>query len=408
MYNHRVKTEKFRALEFWRRVPLWGSYALLAYMPFDYVVGNWIDKLTGWPQLWGTFIDLFTIFLVGISLILVLAIKPGKTKQESTRQNYWIIAAVAFGYLVLHLSWYFFGSQQGQGAAVAALVANNRAFWYLIIGFSAALLNARELPLRRIIKLVLIVSSVVALVGLGQYYYYLGHNGGFGPGQISASSTAVKSVRSTFSSPDLLGLYLLLPLTLLWVYLLDALKTGKKKAGQTVASLHLWFKEPWESFQSLPAGLLLFGGLFLLHGLALILTLSQPALLAAMVSIVLVTLLKSHKNVSKIATDNLTIIIALIIILIIALFSNTHLLNINQSLSFYHQIYSDVGALGLTLFLIGLYLAVRLLSAGKALGIVLIVGFWAYLFTAFSVPLWSSAPIAAQWFLLAALSTNSE
>lgn len=240
-----------------RSVPLQGVYALLAYMPFHVFVAQSASVLTGGLDVWKAAKDVLTMALLAVLFIWVL--RRGAYKGTA----YLWFASLAVGYLLLHWLLYAVYRDTSLGVAALATVYNNRLLWFFGIGLSVALLWGARLPLRRIVKVVLVVSTIVCALGVLQYFLpkdLLTHVGyslerGARPMFFIDDKPDLPRIMSTLRDPNSLGAYLLLPITLLTYY---------------------WCK--------IPRRRILITGMLLLHGLALLLTFSRSAWLAMVVS----------------------------------------------------------------------------------------------------------------------------
>ncbi len=233
------------------KIPYFGTLVLLAYMPFHIFLSQWLSAYTGGLEVWKVAKDVFTILLVLVSVGLVLT--SGKYKKTPFR---WFAAGAAL-YLGLHILLYCINKDTSFGVAALASVYNNRLLWYLGIGLSAALLTPEKISQPKLIKLVLIVSTITVAVGLLQYVLpkdVMSHFGyslerGVKPAFFIDDKADLPRIMSTLRDPNSLGAYLILPILLLGQMVIKAKKDKR----------------------------LLFGGLLGLHGLALFLTFSRAA-----------------------------------------------------------------------------------------------------------------------------------
>lgn len=250
------------------RLPYWAVVALLAYMPFHIFFSQWLSTFTGGLDFWKIGKDIFLLVATGLAVALVWY------KNKFKDKYFWALTIGAISYLLIHLAVWFGNPGLDSEAALLGTAYNTRLFAFALLGWAAVIVYPGKIKIENIIKIVLIISTAVALLGILQYFLpkdLLTHFGyslerGVRPAFFIDSKPDLPRIMSTLRDPNSLGAYLVLPLTLI--------------AG-------LWMK--------MPKARMLFSGLFLIHGLALFLTFSRSAWLGAFVS-VLAFLLWSYKK----------------------------------------------------------------------------------------------------------------
>ena len=413
-----------------KRLPTWGVYALLVYMPLHIFLSQWLSSVTGGLSAWKVAKDVVTMVLVVLTVGLVV--------QRRLHRNppFLMLMLAAAVYLLLHAVTY--REMTTRNVAALALTYNNRLFWYALIGLGAVLLWPQEFTQRKVTRLVLILSTLVCIVGLLQYVLpkdLMEHFGysisrGVKPAFFIDDKPDLPRIMSTIRDPNSLAGYLVLPITLL---------------------TYLWFKGRSNSRQ-------LLSGLLLLHGLALFLTFSRSAFLALAVSLFALALLTLHEKLVPIAKRYWPAGLVAVALLagvvylgrdqyiiqnvvfhsdestVSELDSNEyHATFIQLGLkgisrqpfghgpgtagivsiqnkgggllteNYFVQIGYEVGVAGLLLLWAVLFYVYRVLRQQKTtpLQVALLATFWGYLCMAMLTHLWSNEALAAQWWLLA-------
>lgn len=266
------------------KVPYYGSLALLVYMPFHIFLSQWLSSFTGGLDIWKGAKDAitFAVLLVSIGLVAVYG--------KKTPRYYWYLAAAGSIYGLLHAVLYLVNKDTSLGVAGLATAYNNRLFAYAIIGWSAVLLTPKLMQPKKLIKVVLAVSTVVCLAGLLQYALpkdVMTHFGysverGVKPAFFIDDKPDLPRVMSTLRDPNSLAAFLVIPITLIWAYII----TNKVK----------------ERF------MLLFG-LLGMHVLVLFLTFSRAGWAGAFISLAVVTVYLK-KDLLKVWAKQFGVIIA--------------------------------------------------------------------------------------------------
>lgn len=416
------------------KVPLWVTAALLAYMPFHVFLSQWLSTYTGGLELWKAGKDI-VVLLIGPPALYV-AYKQGLLSRPLMR---WLVGlTVVFG--AQHMLFLAFAPGLDRQTALEASVYNNRFLWYSLLGITAGAVATKK-EVGTITKLVLIVSSVVAMLGVAQYFLpkdLLTHFGysvarGVKPAFYIDDKPDFPRIMATIRDPNSLGAFLVLPITLLTLVFIKS----KKK--------------------------LLFAGLLMLHVLALFLTFSRGAWLGTAISLGLVVALNYRVKLKGSLFNYRFLVIGLLIVVVGAslLLKNTYafqnlvfhsdkstiqadpnelrvslqkqavqgiidkpighgpgtagvvaIRNVNGGIlteNYYLQIAYEVGVVGLIVFCLvlvlvgkGLYMQ-RNDSSQRLLRYALLASLGGYLFIALLIHLWSNEAVAAQWWLLSGL-----
>lgn len=430
-YNYMVERLK--------HLPVWGMYALLAYMPFHVFLAQSLSLLTGGLETWKIAKDLLAISLLVIVGIVVLA-------NERLQKKHFIILGLTIACALLHIGIYLINKETELDVALLASTYNNRLLWYLIIGMGSAVLIGKKftLHLNTVIKIIIITSTLVCLFGLVQWFLpgdFLTHFGysvdrGVKPNFLINEDPDFPRIMSTIRDPNSLGAFLIVPLLILAQLLIS--KQSRRK--------------------------LLIGGLLLLHGLVLLLTFSRAAWGGMIISLALLFLISHNRKVLKYARRFWPLLILAIILISMAGYGlrnvpfvrsvvfriddtnpashldsdELHLHFIkegaegveerplghgpgtagivsiqNESGSFltenyYVQIAHEIGVLGLLIFLAAWGYVLWLMR--KSLSLVpraLLASAGAYAAMAMVMHLWSNEAVAAQWWLISGFILGS-
>lgn len=412
---------------------LYGAVALFAYMPFHIFFSQWLSTFTGGLDGWKIGKDVFT------ALLTIIAIATVIISKKYTKLFWWILGlTVVYGLLHLIL---LFATDQPYDTGFLATAYNLRIFCYFIIGYSLALLSANsKLLTTRMVRLLIILSTVVCLVGLAQWLLpkdLMTHFGysidrGVKPNFFIDDKPDLPRIMSTIRDPNSLGAFLILPIVILLGALIKGWKTNRR---------------------------MLLSGLLLLHTLALFLTFSRSAFLAALLAAA-AFLAFSYRNPLIRGAKRFAIPLAVGLVLIIggafilrdqyvvqnvilhsdesttladpnelrvalvqkgidgviddpeghgpgtAGLVSTKLPNGLLTENYYLQIAYEVGLLGLLIFLGLLYFILKTLWASRknALAIYLLASFAGLAFMNLLLHTWANEAVTAAWFLLTGLS----
>ncbi|HSX23599.1 MAG TPA: O-antigen ligase family protein [Candidatus Saccharimonadales bacterium] len=410
-----------------RRIPYYGALALLVYMPFHIFLVQSLSLVTGGLSAWKAAKDVLTTIILAVTVLLVWQ------QHKTTRTFNWFFG-LAFAYGLIHLLVWAINPHIYRDGALLGTIYNNRLLWYLLIGMGAALLWPKQLNERRIIRLVLMVSTMVCGLGILQYFLpkdILTHVGysiarGVKPAFFIDDKRNLPRIMSTLRDPNSLGAYLIVPITILaytWL-------RGSKRR-------------------------LLIAGLLGLHGLALFLTFSRSAWLGTVVSLGVLGAYQFRTGLKKwmekywplalgivLLVGSLTLLVRQQYVVQNVLVhsdkstkladSNAlHLQHVKEGLrgilhksqghgpgtaglvsiqnpaggflteNYYVQIGYEVGVLGLLVFLAAHALAYkRLLTRRTQLAAVLLASFWGYVLVNMLLHSWSNEAVAAQYWLM--------
>ena len=419
-----------------KRLPIWGVYALLAYMPFHIFLSQWLSTWTGGLSAWKVGKDVLTMALVLLGLVLVLA------KRLSNKKLFLVLSAVSVLYLILHIGLYFIRQDTTQEVGALATVYNNRVLWYLLIGLAAALIAPKEVNLGKLTRLVLVASTVVCLVGVAQYHLPKDIMTNFGysvergvkPAYFIDDKPDLPRIMSTLRDPNSLGAFLLLPILLLVQRLLDKARKNQRMMN---------------------------AGLLLLHGLTLFLTFSRGAWAAMAVSLAALALTRYRQELASLLKKTWPWLATGLVVLLGAVYilrdqyiiqnivyhsdeSTTAELDSNElhaafiengvkgateeplghgpgtagivsiqntegsllTENYFVQIAYEVGILGLLLFVgILIFIQKKLITGPQSdLLIALAASFWGFILMAMVSHLWTNEAVAVYWWLLSGVA----
>jgi O-Antigen ligase len=417
-----------------RRAPYYASIFFLVYMPFHIFLAQWLSTLTGGLSAWKLGNDVLLAAVVLFAICLVW------WRRCSTRL-FNVLVGLTVMYGVLHLLLWATHADIYRDSALLGLVYNVRVFCFAVLGYAAALLWPGGVDWRFVLRLVLGVSTLVAILGIVQYFLpkdFLTHFGyslqrGVRPAFFIDDRPNLPRIISTLRDPNSLGAYLIVPITAL-----SALLVQLKNRNQR----------------------LIVAGMLGLQLLALFLTFSRSAWLAAALSMVLVMLMQYRLWLVRMGTRYWPAIAVLVVLFAGGLFAGRHSYVIHGLLShntgkpqaqydsngfhrefakrglegivhqplghgpgtaglasiqnpkgsfltenYYLQIGYEVGVLGLLLFVaVQVLVYVQLWRRRHdRLAAILLASFWAYVLTSMLLHTWSNEAIAAQWWILAGL-----
>lgn len=222
-----------------KQLPRWGVYALLIYMPFHVFLSQWIGTSMGGLSFWKVAKDLATIVLLALTAILVLWKVPHKTWRP-----YASLLVLAGVYAALHIILYIINKNTTLDIALLASGYNNRFIWILLIGIGSGLLLNTRPKQQTIVRLVLIVSTIVCLIGILQWFLpsdVLTHFGyakelGVKPNFFINENPNFPRIFATFRDPNSFAAYLIIPSLLL----MELIRTNKRrKLSIALLVLHL-------------------------------------------------------------------------------------------------------------------------------------------------------------------------
>lgn len=417
-----------------RRLPFWAALGLLIYMPFHIFLAQSLSLVTGGLDVWKVGKDALLLLAVLFVICLVWWKRPGE-------RLFFILTTVSVLYAGLHAWLWAFNPDVFARSAIIGTIYNVRIPLFLLLGYGAALL-VPKFVFSLVINIVLTVSTIVACLGVVQYFLpdnLLAHVGyGLERGTRAVfyieDRPGLLRVMSTLREPNVLGAYLIVPL---------------------VALLALFKREKSSRVRNLCAFALL------VHGLALGLTFSRSAWLGALVAAALAGWWLYKEQVVKIWQRfwPVAAAVALLIAVLALTLRDTvvfqryivhsdpaeqvadidsneyHWLLVRQGLegiadrplghgpgtaglasiqdpaggqlteNYYVQIGYEAGLTGLFIFIgLNVWLYSRLARRGDYMGIILCASFWGYVVTNMLLHTWSNEAVAAQWWILAGMA----
>jgi hypothetical protein len=415
------------------RIPYWGFWALLIYMPFHIFLSQSLSLATGGLEVWKAGKDVLLALLVVFTVCLVY------WQGKATKLFNWLFGLSA-AYGVLYLVLWGANTDIHAESAILGIVHNMRLPAFLFLGMGAALLNPGKFAFSLVFKVVLAVSTAVAALGILQYFLpkdiltHLGYSleRGVRPAFFIDDHPDLPRIMSTLREPNVLGAYLLVP-----VAALTALLTRAKDNRLRLAMV----------------------GALILHLLAIFLTFSRSAWLATALVVVL-ALWWSHREWAARAVKRLWPLLAVIVLIAgIVVFSfretsffqgyvvhttelatgehsstELHYILIEEGVeevadqpvgygpgtaglasihspegqlteNYYLQVAYEVGILGLAVFVaINMLVYIHLRRRRDLFGTILIASFWGYVLTNMLLHTWANETVAAQWWLLAGVA----
>jgi hypothetical protein len=401
-----------------------------------------------------------------LALVTVFAVCLVWMQQRSSRLfNALVLLAAA--YMALHVVLWLLHPAIYAQSAWLGLTYNGRVVALLLLGMSAGLLWPEHMNMSFLLKFLLGVSTVVALLGVVQWFLphdFLSHVGygldrGTRPIFYIDNKSGFPRVMSTLREPNALGAYLILPVTALVALLF---RPGGKLGRAALAQGGTHTKARDSSSELLKSRRLVLLGMLGLHGLALVLTFSRSSWLGALVSVGLILVWLHPAQVRMFAKRFGLIGTALVVMVALGVYSQRHSsfvrsyithssTNHNRSEldsnalhqtfverglrgiadnpighgpgtaglasiqnpkgsflteNYYVQIGYEVGVLGLALFVvIQMVVYARLWARRRTLlPAVLLTSFWGYVLTNMLLHTWSNEAVVTQWWLVAGLS----
>ncbi|MET1032999.1 MAG: hypothetical protein ABWX94_00705, partial [Candidatus Saccharimonadales bacterium] len=242
------------------KIPYITSLLFLAYMPFHIFLSQSLSLLTGGLDAWKIGKDLLLMVVTLFTICLVW-------QQGKATKLFRTVVFVAIAYGALHLLLWKMYPDLYARSAILGTIYNVRLLLFAILGMSAVLLLSK-FAFSSLLKWVVIISTIVATLGIVQYFLppdTLTHVGyslerGVRPTFAIDDNPDFVRIMSTLREPNALGAYLILPLTALTVWFFRVKNTNKRQ---------------------------ILAGLFGLHALAILLTFSRSAWLAAALAVTL-------------------------------------------------------------------------------------------------------------------------
>lgn len=407
-------------------------------MPFHIFLSQSLSLITGGLSAWKIAKDVITALLLAATVLLVVL----TLKDQHSKKKFYRYGLFAGFYLLLHFLLWALNPGLYRQSALLGTVYNNRLLWYLLIGLGAALLWPKKVEQKRVLRIVIFVSTAVCFLGVLQYFLpkdLLTHFGysitrGVKPNFFIDDKPDFPRIMSTLRDPNSLGAFLILPITVLMYKLFH----GAKQRRNLVV------------------------GLLGLHGLALFLTFSRSAWLGTVISVAVLGAYELRTSLKPFLAKYWPLVIGVVLLVgsltltlrhqyvVQNIISHSdkstsaksqndsngyHWLFIKRGLegivrqplghgpgtaglasiqnpkggflteNYYVQIGYEVGVLGLLAFIfIQVVLYKKLLQNKTPLAICLLASFWGYILVNMLLHIWSNEAVAAQWWLLAGLA----
>jgi len=212
---------------------------LLAYMPFHVFLVQSLSLLTGGLDIWKVGKDVF----LGLAVLFTICLVWAKGKGTRTF-NALVIITAAYGALHL-LIWALNPHIYAPGAMLGTLY-NVRLLLFALLGCGGILLLPK-FAFGSLLKMVLVVSTVVSILGVLQYFLpndFLTHVGysiarGARPSFAIDDNAAFPRIMSTLREPNALGAYLVVPATALTILWFRARSTSRRYLVTGLLALHL-------------------------------------------------------------------------------------------------------------------------------------------------------------------------
>lgn len=416
------------------KVPYITSLVLLAYMPFHIFLAQSLSLVTGGLDIWKIGKDVLLVLAIVFTICLVW-------QQGKANKVFKTFTLVVVAYGLLHLLVWAAHPDLYERSAILGTIYNVRLLLFALLGMGAALLLPK-FAFSSVIKGVLLVSTIVATLGVIQYSLpedTLTHFGyslerGVRPFFAIDDNAAFPRIMSTLREPNALGAYLILPITALVTLLFKIKNVNKRQMLAGALGLHL---------------------------LALFLTFSRSAWLAAFVAVALAVWWQNKTWVTTKLRRFWPVLAAVVLFAGVIGFTqrNTHFfqqyivhsnsqetvqdldsndyhsLLVRQGLegvqsqpfghgpgtagivsiqnpnggqlteNYYIQIAYEVGILGLALFVaINVVLYMLIWRRRDVYAIILCASFWGYVVTNMLLHTWSNEAVAAQWWILAGMA----
>lgn len=413
------------------RISYYGFWALLIYMPFHIFLSQWLSQYTGGLEAWKVGKDVGLAVLALFTICLVLWRKTGD------RLFYGLLGFTLL-YAAFHGVLWLTNTDIYGRSAILGTIYNMRLPLFALVGYGAVLLNPGKFVFSSLFKVVLGVSSLVAFFGVLQYFLpkdFLTHFGyslerGVRPAFFIDNHTDFPRIISTLREPNALGAYLLVPLGML-TYLLTVARDRNRQ--------------------------LLLGGLLGLHALAIFLTFSRSAWLAALLVTSLIVGWRFRDGIWTFVKRWWLVLAAACCLLLVFGYSQRHSTFVESYIThatpdetvdldsndyhwlffkwgvegivaqpfghgpgtaglasiqnpagsfltenYYVQIGYELGVLGLACFIwFNVWLYRQLWQRrSKPLAIVLLATFWGYVLTNMLLHTWSNEAVAGGWWLL--------
>ncbi len=403
-------------------------------MPFHVFLSQSLSLLTGGLEEWKIAKDLLLLALVLFTICLVFW-------QGKATRTFKTLLGLATVYGLLHIGLWETHPDLYKRAAELGIIYNMRLPLFAVLGLGAYLAYPVKFAFSSVTTLLLVISTIVAGLGLLQYFLpndiltHVGYsiNRGVLPSFSIDSNPLFPRIMSTLREPNALGAYLILPTTVLSLLLFAARDRSKR---------------------------LLLGGALLLHLLAIGLTQSRSAWLGTALALAIAFLWQHQTWFMALLRRFWYVGAAVVLVVVVGTISirGTHFfqayvihtstahtsdLDSNElhwkfakqglegiarqpqghgpgsaglasiqnprgsflTENYYIQIGYEVGVLGLATFVaMNAYLYRLIWKCRDLWAVVLLSSFWAYVLTNMLLHTWSNEAVAAQWWITAGLA----
>ncbi len=415
------------------KLPYLGGLALLLYMPFHVFISQTASSVTGDLNEWKIAKDVLTAALAVFTICLVWS------RRVATRSFNWLVG-LGIAYVAIHGLVWLVHPHIYRTSTLLGIIFNVRVIMYGVIGLGAMLLHPK-INLSFVLKLVVGVSVIVALLGIAQYFLpgnilkHLGYSTARGarPNFFIDNNPNYPRAFATLRDPNTLGAYLILPMTVL----LDALLRAKEQRRRTMYS-----------------------ALFVLEGIAMLLTYSRSAWIAAFVAFALTCWWRWRVEATRFVRRWWPAVVVVLVLFSVGVFAARHNSFVKSYIihstgkpqgqydsdgfhwyyvkrgaegiwhqplghgpgtaglasiqnphggmlteNYYVQIGYELGVEGLALFIaMNVLLYVQIRKRRDRFSFILLATFWAYVVTNMLLHMWSNEPVALQWWFLAGLA----
>lgn len=414
-----------------KQLPYYGLMALLVYMPFHIFLSQSLSLVTGGLDAWKAAKDILLLVLTAAAVGIVCW-------QRRKNNDFKKLVVIAVAYGLVHLFAWAINRDIYQETAIQGIVYNNRILLFAVLGMAAAVLSAKSVTEKKLIKITLIVSTVVCILGILQYFLpkdLLTHVGysverGVKPAFFIDDKPDFPRIMSTLRDPNSLGAFVILPLCLLYgLFMKYKSEAAKRNKLLLIGALHVlallltFSRGAWAgAFIALISCLVFFRTGKLRFG-------RRGLFVAASVVVVLCGLifaLRDQRTVQNIIqhSDETTAAPQDSNALHLDFAADSLRAGLKKPLghgpgtagivsirnpnggqlteNYYLQILYEAGVIGLGIFIYALLFVGRKVRASQTLlGNALFASLIAYLCMAMLMHIWSNEAVAAQWWLLA-------